>query len=76
MAGGTRPSVSRGSTSVLSIARSTASSQAGTPLDCVSRRPMMRPSGATRTSTLASGLPLTSSEKTMLGLMRALMRPA
>ena len=41
-----------------------------------SLRPMIVPSGATRTSTVASGLPTTAAVRTMFGLMRALMRPA
>ena len=60
--GGTRPSTSRGSTSVLSIARSTVSSQSVEPLLLASLRPTMVPSGATRTSTVASGLPSTRGE--------------
>ena len=55
--GGTRPSTSRGRTSVLSIARSTVSSQTAEPLLLVSFRLTMVPSGASRTSTVASGLP-------------------
>jgi hypothetical protein len=73
---GTRPSTSRGSVSVRSIARSTASSHSRTPLERTSRRPTIVPSGAARTSTSATGLPSIVSGKTMFGLMRALMRPA
>ena len=57
--GGTRPSTSFGSTSVLSIARSTVSSQAGEPLLVTSFLPTIVPSGATFTSTVADGLPAT-----------------
>ena len=46
---GTRPSTSRGMVSVLSMARSTASSQALTPLDLTRRLPTMVPSGEVRT---------------------------
>ena len=49
---GTRPSTSFGSTSVLSIARSTVSSHTAEPLLLTSLRPTMVPSGASRTSTL------------------------
>ena len=74
--GGTRPSTSRGRISVLSIARSTVSSQAGEPLLLVSLRLTIVPSGASRTSTVASGLPATLPVRTMFGLIRALIRPA
>jgi len=46
------------------------------PLLRISLRLVIVPSGATRTCTTASGLPATESAKMMLGLMRALMRPA
>ena len=72
--GGGRPS-SLGKISVLSSALRTASSQALFPLDLTSLRPTMVPSGAVRTSTSATGLPLMSSAKTILGLTLAMMRP-
>src|SRR3989344_1332202 len=65
---GTRPSTSRGRVSVLSSARSTASSQALLPLACTRRLPTMVPSGARRTSTSARGLPEIASGYTMFGL--------
>ena len=74
--GGTRPSTSLGSTSVLSIARSTVSSHAGEPLLVTSFLPTIVPSGATLTSTVAAGLPATVAVRTMFGLTRALIRPA
>jgi NADH dehydrogenase FAD-containing subunit len=75
MAGGTRPSVSRGSVPVRSMARSTASSQSLLPLLRTMRRAMMLPLGPARTSTSAAGLPLMVSVNTMLGLMAAISRP-
>src|SRR6218665_841506 len=73
--GGTRPSTSRGSVSVLSSARSTASSQALLVLGCSSRLPTMVPSGDRRTSTSARGLPAMASGYTMFGLTLALTLP-
>ncbi len=73
---GTRPSTSLGSTSALSIARSTASSYSAWPVDLTMRRPVILPSGAHFTSTVTSALSGTSLVSTMLGLMRARMRPA
>src|SRR6218665_714845 len=73
--GGPRPSTSRGSVSVLSSARSTASSQALLVLGCSSRLPTMVPSGDRRTSTSARGLPAMASGYTMFGLTLALTLP-
>ena len=73
--GGTRPSTSRGRVSVLSMARNTASSQALLPLDLMSLRLMIVPSGDVRTSTSAVGLPAMSSVKTILGLTLAATLP-
>ena len=72
---GTRPSVSFGKTSVLSMALSTDSSQARTPLDLSNFLAMIVPSGEVRTSTTAVGLPAMSYVKTMLGLTRAATLP-
>jgi hypothetical protein len=74
--GGTLPSMSLGSTSVLSIARRTVSSHAVTPLPVTSFLATIVPSGATLTSTVAAGLPAIVVVRTMFGLTRALMRPA
>ena len=57
MTGGTRPS-SRGSTSALSMARSTARSHSASPLAFKTLLPRMRPSGASVTWTSAVGLAL------------------
>ena len=58
------------------MARSTASSQAALPLLLTSLWLVMVPSGATRTSTSARGLPGADSVNTTLGLMRAATLPA
>ena len=68
--------MSLGRLPVRSMARSTASSHSLEPLDFTSRRPMMVPVGAARTSITASGLPLTTSVNTMLGLTALTMSPA
>ena len=75
MGEGMVPSTSLGNTEVRSIARSTASSHSGLPLALTMRRLTMVPSDAARTSTSVSGLPGTASVSTMLGLIRARMRP-
>ena len=77
---GARPSVSRGRLSILSMALSTASSQALTPLDLISLRAVMLPSKAAVTSTSATGLPLiwarVASNNTIFGFSLARSRPA
>jgi hypothetical protein len=73
--GGTLPSMSLGSTSVLSIARRTVSSHAVAPL-LVTSFLDDRAVGRDPTSTVAAGLPAIVAVRTMFGLTRALMRPA
>ena len=73
---GTRPSSSRGSTSVRSIARSTASSHSLLPLRLDQAAPTIVPSARSAPRPRRSGLPAELSVNKMFGLTRAMMRPA
>jgi hypothetical protein len=68
--------MSRGRSGVRSIAFRTAASHSLLPLARTSFLPVIVPSKAQRTSTTASGLPLTSPVRMMFGLIRARIRPA